>query len=120
MSDGEPSLEGWTPEPSEELPLARIVELAFDYRGNTTVVKVDGTRVEGYIFNRTAGAPIPCIQIFDASGAGPLKIPYAEIRTIHFTGKDTAAGNSYAAWLKRRETEKAASGSPAPDRFAPG
>ena len=37
--EGEKTLEGWTPEPGAELSLARIVDLAFDYRGNTTVVK---------------------------------------------------------------------------------
>jgi hypothetical protein len=105
----EPSLEGWVPEPGEALPLARIVDLAFDYRGNTTVVKTDGSEVEGYLFNRNADAPEPFVQLFDAAGAGPIRIPYAEIRTIRFTGKDTAAGNSYAAWLRRKEQEKAGS-----------
>lgn len=105
--DEDRSLEGWTPEPSAALPLSRIIDLAFDYRGNTTVVKLDGAEVHGYIFNRDAEAPDPFIQMFDADGAGPIKIRYAEIRTVRFTGTDTAAGNSYAAWLKRREQGKA-------------
>ena len=103
----EGSLEGWAPEPDAELPLHDIIELAFDYRGNTTVVQVDGTEVEGYVFNRDATAARPFIQMFDLAGAGPLTIPYSAIRTIRFTGKDTAAGNSYAAWLKRKEQQKA-------------
>ncbi len=106
--DEEQSLEGWAPEPSEALPLARIVDLAFDYRGNTTVVKTDGAELEGYIFNRNADAPEPFIQVFDTGGVGPITIRYAEIRTIRFTGKDTAAGNSYAAWLRRKAEERAA------------
>jgi hypothetical protein len=38
------------------------------------------------------------------------------VRTIHFTGKDTAAGKSYAAWLARKQAEKAgrAAGAPLP------
>lgn len=103
----EGSLEGWEPEPSSALPLRRIIDLAFDYRGNTTVVKRDGTEVQGYIFNRNADASVPFIQLFDTTGAGPVTIPYAEIRTVRFTGKDTAAGDSYAAWLKRKEQVKA-------------
>src|SRR5262249_30838075 len=75
------SLEGWAPEPSAELPLARIIDLAFDYRGNTTVIKRDGAEVSGYLFNRDADAPAPFIQLFDSAGAGPFTIPYAEIRT---------------------------------------
>ncbi len=101
------SLEGWAPEPSDDLPLGRIVDLAFDYRGNTTVVKTDGTEVIGYVFNRNADADRPFIQLFDAAGNGPLTIPYAEIRTIRFTGKDTASGASYTAWARRRDREKA-------------
>ena len=123
MTDTEKSFAGWTAEPSDELPLARIIDLAFDYRGNTTVVKADGTEIDGYVFNRNAEASVPFIQMFGADGAGPFKILYTDIRTIKFTGKDTAAGNSYAAWLKRREKERgetaASSASRTPDRATP-
>ena len=110
------TLEGWAPEPDADLPLARIVELAFDYRGNTTVVKRDGTEVYGYVFNRDAEAAVPYLEMFDADGGAPHRVPYAEVRTIHFTGKDTAAGKSYAAWLARKQAEKAGrvAGSPLP------
>ena len=106
--DEERSLEGWQPQPSAELPLGRIIDLAFDYRGNTTVVTVDGRALEGYLFNRNADAAEPFIEMFDVDGSGPLRIPYSEIRTIRFTGKDTAAGTSYEAWQQRREQERAA------------
>lgn len=117
MAEGEKTLEGWMPKPSEGLPLSRIIDLAFDYRGNTAVVKTDGTELYGYIFNRNADGPAPFIQMFDANGAGPFKVLYSEIRSIKFTGKDTAAGNSYAAWLQRKALEKAekAAASPALD-----
>jgi hypothetical protein len=112
----ERSLEGWQPQPSAELPLARIIDLAFDYRGNTTVVTVDGRALEGYLFNRNADAAEPFVEMFDVDGAGPLRLAYAEIRTIRFTGKNTAAGSSYAAWQRRREQEKAeAAGRRPPD-----
>ena len=101
------SLEGWVPEIGPGLPLERIVDLAFDYRGNTTIVKTDGTEVEGYVFNRNADTPDPFLQLFDLGGAGPFTIPYRVIRTIKFTGKDTAAGGSFAAWVKRKERARA-------------
>jgi hypothetical protein len=111
----EKSLEGWAPEPDLQMPLASIIELAFDYRGNTTVVKRDGTELHGYVFNRDADAPAPYLEVFDLGG-GAHRVPYAEVRTIHFTGKDTAAGKSYAAWLARKQAETAerAAGSPLP------
>jgi hypothetical protein len=112
------SLEGWTPEPGPALPLGRIIDLAFDYRGNVTVVRTDGREVEGYLFNRDADARAPFVQVIDVHGGDPLRIAYAEIRTIRFTGKDPAAGNSYAAWLRRRaeEREKAAADDARDDR----
>src|SRR5215510_11317881 len=85
LMEGEKTLEGWAPEPDAELPLTHLVDLAFDYRGNTTVVKRDGTSVAGYVFNRDAEASIPYLEMFDVDGGGPYRIPYAAVRTIHFT-----------------------------------
>jgi hypothetical protein len=110
----EKSLEGWAPDPDAEMPLDRIVDLAFDYRGNTTVLKRDGTILNGYVFNRDADVPVPYLEMFDAEGGGPHRVAYADVRTIHFTGKDTAAGKSYAAWLARKQAEKAAETAGAP------
>ncbi len=110
------SLEGWVPEIGPYLALAEVIEFAFDYRGNTTMVGRDGIELEGYVFNRNADVPEPYLEMLDLDGAGPFRIPYADVRTIRFTGKDTAAGKSYAAWLARREAEKAVGGAGAPPR----
>ncbi|MCI0548565.1 MAG: hypothetical protein L0027_14935 [Candidatus Rokubacteria bacterium] len=122
----EPSREGWVPEIGPGLTLEAVVEEAFDYRGNTTVVRRDGTEIVGYVFNRNATAPEPFIQLFDEAGNGPLTVRYADIANIKFTGRDTAAGKSWKAWVARKEREKeerapAAGGSrggdhPHPDR----
>jgi len=101
------SLEGWVPDVGQYLTLAEVVDFAFDYRGNTTIVKTDGTEVVGYVFNRNRSVPAPFIQLFDARGDGPFTLPYAQIANVKFTGKDTAAGNSWKAWLERRERENA-------------
>lgn len=102
------SLEGYVPEIGPYLTLAEVIEFAFDYRGNTTVVKTDRTEVVAYVFNRNNLVPEPFIQFFDEKGDGPFTLPYSEIATIKFTGKDMAAGNSWKAWLERREKDKAA------------
>ena len=49
-----------------------------------------------------AEPPEPFVQMFDRAGNGPFTIPYAKIATITFTGKDTAAGKSYEAWIRRK------------------
>lgn len=100
------SLEGWVPEIGDDLTLSRVIEMAFDYRGNTTVVTRGGAELVGYIFNRNADTAEPFIEMFDEGGAGPFTIAYAEIATIKFTGKDSAAGKSYQAWLARKDGEE--------------
>ena len=105
--EGRTTLEGWVPTLGESLTLAEVVELAFDYRGNVTVVRVDGTEVEGYISNRDRDVREPFIQMFDLAGNGPFKLLYGEILNVKFTGKDTAAGRSWAAWVERKERKEA-------------
>ena len=107
------TLEGWVPQINDYMSLREVVEFAFDYRGNTTVVKGDGSEIVGYIFNRNAEAPEPFVQLFDEQGDGPFTIPYRDIANIKFSGKDTAAGNSWRAWLERKEREKAEKGAAA-------
>jgi hypothetical protein len=109
----EQNLEGWIPGP--DVPLATVIDHAFDYRGNVTLDLRDGTELVGYLSNRDARAREPFVEVFDAAGEGPMRLRYAEIRAIRFTGKDTAAGNSYAAWLERKAAAKAQGGA-APQR----
>ena len=109
----EASLEGWVPGP--DVSLAEVIDRAFDYRGNVTLERRDGTELSGYLSNRDERAREPFVQMFDMAGEGPITIPYREIRAIRFTGKDTAAGNSYAAWLERKAAARA-QGKPAPQR----
>jgi len=110
MSDDEKSLEGWAPEIPDGAALAEVLERAFDYRGDVTLDLDDGRRIEGYLFNRNRDVTEPFVQMFSSGETAPSTIPYARIRAVRFTGRDTAAGNSYAAWLRQRQAAKAASG----------
>jgi hypothetical protein len=111
MTD-EKSLEGWAPDIRDAAMLAEVVDRAFDYRGDVTVVLDDGRELVGYLFNRNRYAAEPFVQMFERERPDASRIPYARIRAIRFTGKDTAAGNSYAAWLRSKEAAKAASSPP--------
>ena len=106
------SLEGWSPEIRDAATLAEVIEQAFDYRGDVTIVRRDGTEVVGYLYNRDAAVARPFVQVFEQQGGAALTLPYADIQTIRYTGRDTAAGNSYAAWLRTREAAKAARSAP--------
>ena len=106
---GDPgSLEGWTPAPATADELAHVVEQAFDYRGDVTLLLRDGTVRHGYLFNRRADGPDPYVELLEAGRDDPVAVRYADLRTIHFTGKDTAAGKSYLAWLERKAATRGA------------
>ncbi|OLC16866.1 MAG: hypothetical protein AUH29_03890 [Candidatus Rokubacteria bacterium 13_1_40CM_69_27] len=107
----ERSLEGWSPTIGGGVTLHEVVDLAFDYRGDVTIVRSDGTEVIGYVYNRNRDVPEPFLQLFDPTGASHT-FRYAEVRTVRFTGRDTAAGKSYEAWL-RRKTQAEESAPPA-------
>ena len=105
--DHERGLEGWDPGLVTGPDLAFVVERAFDYRGDVTLVRGDGRELVGYLFNRDVEAREPFVQMFVRDGGEAQTISYADIVSIRFTGRDTAAGNSYAAWLRSREAVKA-------------
>jgi hypothetical protein len=100
------SLEGWDPGAVDGEALAEVVERAFDYRGDVTLVRRDGSELVGYVFNRNTDVRDPFLEVFPRDGGAPITIPYAQLGSIRFTGRDTAAGNSYAAWLRSREAAK--------------
>ncbi len=85
------------------------LEKAFDYRGDVTVTRKDGSAVEGYVFDRRAGATLAdsCVRLMPKTG-GKVSIPYSDIAGLSFSGRDTAAGKSWEAWVRKYWEKKAA------------
>ncbi len=50
------SVEGWVPALATEDDLRVALEKAFDYRGDVAITKKDGSKIDGYIFDRVTGA----------------------------------------------------------------
>jgi len=101
----------WDTESEEALRIG--LEKAFDYRGDVTITKADGSTIEGYIFDRRPGKTLKdsFVRVIPAAKAGPLQkvsIAYADIAGLAFTGRDTAAGKSWEAWVKKYLEKKAA------------
>jgi hypothetical protein len=96
-------LEGWVPELANETELREALEKAFDYRGDVTVALRDGRSVEGYLFDRVSGPTLSAsfVRILAKTGRGRVKIAYSEIARIAFSGRDTAAGKSWEAWVRK-------------------
>ena len=104
------NLQGRAWEPASEDELREGIEKAFDYRGDVTILRKDGTAVEGYIFDRRAGPTLAesFIRLFPKEVGNKFVIPYSDIASLKFTGRDTAAGKSWEAWLKKYWEKKAA------------
>src|SRR5215467_15252625 len=112
------SVEGWIPELATEQELREALEKAFDYRGDITVTKKDGSKFEGYIFDRITGASLDSsfVRVMPKDGGSRLKIAYSDIAALAFSGRDTAAGKSWEAWVKKYWEKKASGGEAAGPR----
>jgi hypothetical protein len=107
-------LEGWIPSLASEEEIHAALEKAFDYRGDVTLTLKDGRTVSGYVFDRRTGSTLAssAVRIIPANGPSnertKLSIPYSEIAALAFTGRDTAAGKSFDAWVRKYWEKKAA------------
>ena len=104
------NLEGWIPTLASETEIREALEKAFDYRGDVTLTLKDGRTVAGYIFDRRTGKTLAdsAVRIIPANERTKLTISYSEIAALAFTGRDTAAGKSFEAWVRKYLEKKAA------------
>jgi len=103
-------LEGWIPALATEEEIREALERAFDYRGDVTITLKTGVRIEGYIFDRRPAAKLheAMVRIMPKDTSERVSIPYSEIAGLAFSGRDTAAGKSWEAWVRKYWEKKAA------------
>jgi len=96
-------LEGWIPQLAGETEIREALEKAFDYRGDVSITLKNGSRVEGYIFDRRSGKTLAesCVRLFPAGSDEKLSVSYADIAALAFSGRDSAAGKSWEAWVRK-------------------
>jgi hypothetical protein len=104
------NLEGWLPALATDAEIREALEKAFDYRGDVTVTRKDGSKVEGYLFDRHSGASLTdsFVRVIPSAAREKVNIAYADIAALAFTGRDTAAGKTFEAWVKKYWEKKAA------------
>jgi hypothetical protein len=102
-------IQGWVPQLATEEELRIALEKAFDYRGDVTLTLKDNSIIEGYIFDRVSGATLAAsfVRVLPKDSNQRVKIAYAEIAALAFTGRDTAAGKSWEAWVHKYWEKKA-------------
>lgn len=104
------NLEGWIPSLASEDEIRDALEKAFDYRGDLTITLKSGQKIEGYLYDRKAGKTLDdsLARIMPKDQPGRMNIRYSDVAAIAFSGKDTAAGKSFEAWVKKYQEKKAA------------
>jgi hypothetical protein len=103
-------LEGWIPALASDEEIRSALEKAFDYRGDVTITQKDGSKIEGYLFDRRSGTSLADsrVRLIPKDSNQKIAIPYSEIAALAFSGRDTAAGKSFDAWVKKYQEKKAA------------
>jgi len=103
-------LEGWIPELASDAEIREALEKAFDYRGDITITRKDGSQVVGYLFDRRSGATLAdsFVRIIPSNAQAKVNVAYSDIAALAFTGRDTAAGKTFEAWVKKYWEKKAA------------
>ncbi len=109
-SSGKERLQGWIPLLADDAEVRDALEKAFDYRGDVTLTLKDGATIEGYIFDRRSrGAALDdCIvRLLPKDREDRISVRYSDIARIEFSGRDTAEGKSFEAWVRKYKEKKA-------------
>jgi len=103
-------LEGWVPELANPDELRSALERAFDYRGDVLITRKDGSKIEGYIFDRRNGRTLAdsYVRLLPKDGGAKTAISYTDIAALAFSGRDMAAGKSWETWVRQYWEKKAA------------
>src|SRR5579875_1037776 len=112
------NLEGWIPALASDSEVRDALEKAFDYRGDVTITRKDGSVVEGYLYDRRTGASLAdsVVRVIPTPPKGApagtavqrVNITYSDVAGLKFSGRDTAAGKTFEAWVKKYWEKKAA------------
>ncbi len=92
-----------------------ILEKAFDYRGDVTITRANGSQLTGYLFDRRRGTSLSdsYIRLMPPPAASApegqndkIKVPYADIKHIAFSDRDPSSGKSFETWVKKYVEKK--------------
>ena len=102
------NVEGWVPSLASDEEIRGALEKAFDYRGDVTITRKDGSKLEGYLFDRVTGATLEAsfVRVLPKDSNQRVKLSYADIAALAFSGRDPAAGKSWEAWVQKYWSKK--------------
>lgn len=83
------------------------MDQAFDYRGDVTIETNDGRTIDGYVFDRRSNVAEPYVRLMPRDSDERVNVKYADIKSLTFSGRDTAAGKSWETWVRKYQEKKA-------------
>jgi len=97
-------LQGRIPELATAEELRSALEQAFDYRGDVLITRKDGSKIEGYIFDRRTGKTLAdsFVRLHAPSGLG-------NNRACRYLRRDSS-DLSFRCWLNRQTHQSAITG----------
>lgn len=83
--------------------LVESLDAVRDFRGDVTLVLKDGRTIEGFVFDVKLGTDLDSceLRLLSPGASTRVRVAGREIDTVRITGKDTAAGKNWDAWVRR-------------------
>ena len=100
--------QGFVSDRTNESEFAAALAAAVDYRGDVTVTLDDDSEELGYLFDLTGDMHSGNIGFMTKEDSSPRRVSTSTIKSILFTGRDTAEGKSFDTWIKKYVEKKIA------------
>ncbi|MDG2095800.1 MAG: hypothetical protein P8J89_11075 [Phycisphaerales bacterium] len=100
--------QGFVSDRTNEAEFAAALAAAVDYRGDVTVTLDNDSEELGYLFDLTGDMHGGNIGFMTKEDSSPRRVSTSTIKSIMFTGRDTAEGKSFDTWIKKYVEKKIA------------
>ncbi|MCC7146473.1 MAG: hypothetical protein IT443_08505 [Phycisphaeraceae bacterium] len=106
-ADSSQPRQGWAPPLTSAAEREFAIAKALDYRGDVTLFLADGKVVEGYIYDRRHDVAEPYLRVLEKDTDQRLRLRYADLVKLVFSGRDTAEGKTWENWVRKYLEKKA-------------
>ena len=106
MTDTSTPSQGFTSDRTNPAEFAAALAAAVDYRGDVTITLENGSEEMGYLFDMTGDMVDGNVGFMTKEDTTPRRLSTGTIKSIAFSGRDTAEGKSFDTWIKKYVEKK--------------